>query len=107
MSEVTSPEGGDNADLSESAAAADAEASFKPQQHGGARNNVGYAEKLVCMETHVIRSFLADQRCHCGAKCLQKLSLQGPAAEKTVYDMRAARFASKWCFCFRACITIH
>ena len=100
---ATSPEGGDDAALSESAADADADAevSFKgAHKHGGARNNGGYAEKLMCMETHVIRSFLDNERCHCGAKCLQKLSLQGQAAEKTVYDMRAARFASKWCFFF-------
>ena len=108
MSAATSPEGGDNnAALSESPADADAEVTFKAHKHGGARNNGGYAEKLMCMETHVIRSFLADERCHCGAKCLEKLSLQGQAAEKTVHDMRAARFASKWCFCFRVCITIH
>ena len=104
MSEASNSESVVDAGVSEAAAAVQEE-SFKRPSHGGARNNIGYSDKLLCMETHcIIRSFLAKKRCYCRHQCLHRLALQGQSAEKTLYDMRSARFASnKWCFCFRAC----
>ena len=68
---------------------------FQTASHGGPRNCKAYGDKLLCLETHNIRSFVNEKRCYCGCNCLGKLSLQGEEAERTVHDIRAARFASK------------
>lgn len=96
MSDADSPDSL-SAGASEGAAAVQTDGGEKQfrKSHGGARNRTGYAEKLLCMETHSIRSFLAEKRCFCGQNCLHKLAQQREAAEKTVYDMRQARFSSK------------
>ena len=96
MSAADSPES--ETGVTEAAAAVppdDEAAKYARQSHGGSRNRQAYSDKLLCMEMHNIRSFLAKKRCYCGKKCLAKLALTGEAAERSVYDMRSARFASK------------
>ena len=102
MSEAISPESvADGVSEAGAAVQDEEEPKYTRQSHGGARNRKAYADKLLCMETHNIKSFLAEKRCFCANKCVEKLAQQGEAAERTVYDMRSARFASKYAiFCF-------
>ena len=63
--------------------------------HGGIRNKKSYGDKLVCLETDRIATFLKEKRCFCGYSCLHKLYKKGEQGHTTVYEVRAARFASK------------
>ena len=65
------------------------------RSHGGSRNCKRYGDKLLALEPHNIRYFLAEKRCYCGQNCLLKLFHKGQDGEKVVYELRAQRFESK------------
>ena len=52
----------------------EAEALPSKRSHGGVLNTKRFGEKLLSLEAHNIRYFLAEKRCYCGEDCLLKLS---------------------------------
>ena len=67
----------------------------RKRSHGGIRNTKRFGDKLLALESHNIRYFLAEKRCRCGQDCLLKLYCKGEEGERLVYDLRAKRFQSE------------
>ena len=89
-SNIPSPESNHDVDSEQ-----EADALPQTRSHGGVRNTKRYGDKLLALEAHNIRFFLAEKRCYCGKDCLQKLQLKGEEGERVVYDLRAQRFESE------------
>ena len=64
--------------------------------HGGPRNNKTFGDKLTCCELHNIKKFLQEKRCYCKNECMEKVFNKGELGVQIVYDLRKARFESKY-----------